>query len=774
MSDAHAPAARPGAIEYRPEALAHHQGPAPLLGAVVAAPRPTKGALLEGARELASSLGRRTIPIITQRTPTECGAACLAMTLGFHGRHVPLDELSGAMTSGRNGASALAIVRAARAQGLAARGVQLELEELGCLPPGSILHWEFTHFVVLERATGSHLVVVDPAYGRRRLTFAEAGRSFTGVAIELEPSADLAPRAAERAPLAPIVRQLLRERGGWARVLLASLALQALGLALPALTGVLVDRVVPRGDFGLLAVLGAGLGGVVLFQWLFTLLRGYAMLALRAAVDVRMTRGFLEHLVTLPYSFFERRTTGDTLARLNSHTTVRDQLTAGVLSGALDGLFVLVYLALLAVASPSLGAIALGLGAVEVAVFVLPLARQRELLAETVQRQTKAENYQIELLAGMQTLKAAGCEDVAVQRWTRLFVDLINASIARGRLAALVDACASAARTAAPLAVLAFGASRVMRGDLTLGTMLGLNALAVGFLVPFSNLTSTAGQLQLLLTHVTRIHDVLGAPPERAGRENTGAPSLSGRIEASGVSFRYGPQDPTVLEGVDVSIAPGEFVAIVGPTGSGKSTLANVLLGLYPPSGGRVAYDGRDVSTLELAALRRQLGVVVQRPYLFSGTIRENIALADPSLPPEAVERAAKLAQIHDDIMAMPMQYDTIVTSDGGSLSGGQRQRIALARALATGPKVLFLDEATSALDAATEAEVQRALRSVECTKIVVAHRLSTVREADQILVLDAGRVVQRGTHRELVARPGPYRSLLGGQLDDGAPGGAA
>ncbi|HEU4532781.1 MAG TPA: peptidase domain-containing ABC transporter, partial [Polyangiaceae bacterium] len=617
--------------EYRAEALAHHQGAEPLLGPVVASPRGTKGALAEGARGLLATLRGRSIPVIVQRTPTECAASCLAMTLAFHGRHVPLDELSAALTGGRHGASALAIVRAARAQGLAARGVQLELGQLECLPPGSILHWEFTHFVVLERVTPAHVVVVDPAYGRRRLSFAEASRSFTGVAVELEPSPELAPRAADRAGLAPVLRPLLRERGVWARVLLSSLALQGLGLALPLLTGVLVDRVVPRADFGLLSLLAAGLAGVVVLQWLFTLSRGYALLALRAAVDVRMTRGFLEHLVALPYAFFERRTAGDTLARLNSHTTVRDQLTAGMLSGALDGLLVVVYLALLALASPALGALALGLGALEVAVFVVPLARQRELLAETVQRQTKAESFQIELLAGMQTLKAAGCEDVAVQRWTRLFVDLINASIARGKLSALVDAFASAARTAGPLAVLAFGASRVLQGELTLGAMLGLNALAVGFLVPFSNLTHTAGQLQLLLTHVARIHEVLGSPAEQAGLEPAPAPELSGRVEASGVSFRYGPQEPLVLEGVDVSIRPGEFVAIVGPTGSGKSTLANVLLGLHPPSAGRVAYDGRDLASLDLAAVRRQLGIVVQRPYLFSGTIRENIALADPS-----------------------------------------------------------------------------------------------------------------------------------------------
>ncbi|MCU0681615.1 MAG: peptidase domain-containing ABC transporter [Polyangiaceae bacterium] len=770
---------RTAGVEYRAEALAHHQDANPLLGGVITAPRGTKGALTEGARGLLATRRGRALPIIAQRTPTECGAACLAMTLAWHGRQVPLDELSEAMTSGRSGASALAIVRAARAQGLSARGVQLELEQLACLPPGSILHWNFTHFVVLEGVTPTQIVVVDPAYGRRRLSLAEASRSFTGVAIELEPSPELAPRTAAKAAFGPMVRQLLRERGVWTRVLLSSLALQGLGLALPLLTGVLVDRVMPHRDFSLLALLGAGLAGVLVFQWLFTLARAYALLALRAAVDVRMTRGFLEHLVTLPYSFFERRTTGDTLARLNSHTTVRDQLTAGMLSGVLDGLLVIVYLALLLLASPGLGALALGLAALEVAVFVLPLARQQELLAETVQRQTKAENFQIELLAGMQTLKAAGCEDVAVQRWTRLFVDLINASIARGKLAALVDAFASATRAAAPLAVLAFGASRVMQGELTLGTMLGLNALAAGFLVPCSNLTATAGQLQLLLTHVTRIHDVLGTPAEQTGRAP--APELAGRVEAKGVSFRYGPQDPLVLEHVDVAIAPGEFVAIVGPTGSGKSTLANVLLGLHPPSAGRVSYDGRDLATLDLGAVRRQLGIVVQRPYLFSGTIRENVALADPSLPLEAVERAAQQAQLHDEIVAMPMGYDTPVTSDGASLSGGQRQRLALARALATRPTILFLDEATSALDASTEADVQRALRSIGCTKIVVAHRLSTVRDADQILVMEAGRIVQRGTHHELLARDGAYRSLLGAQLVDdtpkaptGATGGAA
>jgi ABC-type bacteriocin/lantibiotic exporter with double-glycine peptidase domain len=353
-----------------------------------------------------------------------------------------------------------------------------------------------------------------------------------------------------------------------------------------------------------------------------------------------------------------------------------------------------------------------------------------------------------------------------VQRFSELFVNVLNVSMRRGRLTAWIDALNGSLRMVAPLVLLTFGAMQVLNGHMTLGTMMGLNALAGALLVPLSNLVSTASQLQLLGSYIERIDDVFDTPPERDPSKPGQAAKLKGGIELEQVSFRYAPAAPLVVKEVSVRIEPGQFVAIVGRSGAGKSTLANLLLGLYLPTSGRVLYDGADLGDLDLQSVRSQMGVVPQEPAFFSTTLRANIALRDPTLPLEPVVEASRLARLHDDVSAMPMGYDTPLVDRGASLSGGQRQRLALARALVHSPAVLLLDEATSALDAITESQVQQALASLRCTRIVIAHRLSTVVDADLILVMDNGQLAEAGTHEELLLRRGVYAELVRAQIE--------
>jgi ABC-type bacteriocin/lantibiotic exporter with double-glycine peptidase domain len=321
-----------------------------------------------------------------------------------------------------------------------------------------------------------------------------------------------------------------------------------------------------------------------------------------------------------------------------------------------------------------------------------------------------------------------------------------------------------------PLAILVYGGFQVLDGSISLGTMLAAAALAAGFLEPLATLIETGLKLQLLRSYMERISDVLDAPREQEGQQVTTADRLSGRVRAEGVSFSYGPLAPTVVQAVTLEVRPGQQLGIAGRSGSGKTTLACLLLGMYAPTCGRILFDETDLAELELKSLRRQIGIVTQRPYLFGATIRQNIALSNPGMPHQMVVDAAKLACIHDDIIAMPMGYDTPLVDAGASLSGGQQQRIALARALAHRPTILLLDEATSDLDSVTERMVHHNISTLGCTRIVIAHRLSTIADADLILVMDEGRIMQRRTHNDLIALPGPYKDQVIAQSASTSP----
>ena len=717
-------------------------------------------------RRLEAKGAARRIPFVQQLSAADCGAACLAMVLAYYGKEVPLSETREATGAGRDGANALSLLEAARWYGLRGRGVKLDLDGLPCLGKGAILHWEFAHFVVLERVRKGGVEIVDPAAGRRFVPMEQVSRSFTGVALILEPADDFRAEAGRRRVVWGYVKHIIRHSGLLSRVAVISMLLQLFALAVPVLTGMLVDRVIPHGDHHLLGVLGVGLLTMVVFHFLASLVRSHLLLHLRTHLDTQMTLGFLGHLASLPYAFFQQRAEGDLMMRVNSNSQIREMLTSSTLSALLDGALATVYLIILLTAHAAMGAMVVALALLEAAVFLLSYRRYQELMSQDLETQAKAQSHLVQMLAGIETLKASGVEDRSVERWSNLFVDGLNVSLKRGRLSAAVDSLMSALRLGSPLLVLWFGGLQVLNGSLGLGKMLALSALAGGFLVPMSTLFSTALMLQTLRSYIERLDDVLQAPPEQDKGEVSRAGRLSGAVELEKVSFSYSPHSPAGVRDVSVKVAPGQKVALVGRSGAGKSTLAKLMLGLYRPSSGRVLYDGLDLTGLDLHSVRRQFGIVTQRAYLFGTTIRENITLKDPGIPMSEVVEAAKLACVHDDIMAMPMGYETIVADGGGSLSGGQRQRVALARALVHQPAVLLLDEATSELDTITESQVHWNLASLRCTRVVIAHRLSTVRDADTILVLSDGVIVERGSHEELLAHGGDYAALVHGQLE--------
>jgi ABC-type bacteriocin/lantibiotic exporter with double-glycine peptidase domain len=361
----------------------------------------------------------------------------------------------------------------------------------------------------------------------------------------------------------------------------------------------------------------------------------------------------------------------------------------------------------------------------------------------------------------METLKCAGAERLGVEKWSNLYTDELNVKMRRARATAYVDGIRGAVASLGPLLILTIGATSVMTGKMSLGMMLAMNSLATSLFGPLSQLVSSALELQLVKGHMDRIDDVLQTPVEQDRDAAQAPPRLRGHVAVRNLSFKYGEQAPLVVQDVSLDIVPGMSVALVGPSGSGKSTLLNILSGLYKPVTGEVTYDGKPLHDMDVRSVRQQIGIVPQHPFIFGGTLRENVALTAPGAALDRIVSACKVSCLHDDITEMPMGYDTVISDGGGSLSGGQRQRVAIARAVIRNPSLMLLDEATSALDNATEKRVIENLERQRCTRITVAHRLSTVRNADLIVVMDKGRIVEQGNHQQLIAHDGLYARLV-------------
>jgi ABC-type bacteriocin/lantibiotic exporter with double-glycine peptidase domain len=730
-------------------------------------PRSTRLSRIGAFARLGARAGR--IPLVSQVSATDCGPACLAMVLGYHGKPTSLAVLRAAVGGATQGVNARQLVETARRFGLRARGVKLELEKLRYLPAGSILHWEMNHFVVLEAVDRRGARILDPSSGPRRISWEELANRATGVAILCEAGSELAAEVASRrgqptrnTRFARYLRWLQAAPGYWPRVIVLSAILQLIALSGPLALGLTIDKIVPRHDSDLLQLLAAGALIVLSVQFLTNYVRSNLLLHLRTYMDAHMTLELNEHILSLPFSFFQQRRAGDLAMRLSSSAQIREVLTSAALSGVLDGSLALGYLVLLIVLAPPLAAIAVGVAVLQGLVVLSTGRRNAEMMSEQLLSQARLASAQVESLAAIEPIKSMGAESRVAERWADLYVDVLNTNLDRARLGAQVSTLTGALGFGGPLALLLTGAHLVLTGSLGTGAMLALSSVGSAFLNPVGSLVNMWAQLQTLRSYFERLEDVLDTPPEPKGDPNQELPAARGAIELREVSFGYDPKLPHVLEDVSLSVQPGEFLAIVGRSGSGKSTLARLLAGLYSPISGSLTFEGRDFRLWDPSSLRSRLGIVTQDTRLFASSIRDNVTLFDSSVPLDRVQHAARQAEIHDDVLKLPLGYDTPLSDGGGSVSGGQRQRLSLARALLREPSVVVLDEATSQLDSISERKVHENLAALRCTRIVIAHRLTTVRNADRILVLDAGRVIDVGRHSDLIVRCRIYRDLVG------------
>lgn len=715
----------------------------------------------------ASKPGRRVrTPTQLQLEATECGAASLAIVLEFFGSFVPLSVLREQCGVSRDGSKAASVLKAARTYGLEARGYRKEPHELRDMAMPVIAHWNFNHFLVVEGFSRRSVHLNDPAAGRLRVTYDEFDRGFTGVVLTFVPTERFAPSGGRPSVWPSLLRRTSGVRWAFAVLTVSGLLLAIPTLAIPLFSKVFVDEILIAGrDDWLLPLLG-GMTLAAVLQAALVQLQKSQLLRAVLQLGVEMSAKFVWHALRLPVSFYFARSPADMAGRVALNDTASGVLSGRLSTVALNLLLVGFYGALLFYLSTSVALI--GLVTVGLHVLLLRAATRRrvDLGRVTARHHGNLSAVGAGGLQMIETIKATAAENEFFAHWAGHHAKLAVAHQDAARHEQIVSTLGSVLAHANTLVVLCAGALQVIDGQMTVGTLVAVQALMRGFVQPAHGLSQIGFELQKLRGDLERLDDVLQHerdPSVAKVSDREWQPRrLSGGLELSAVSFAYHSLAPPLIKDLNLRIAPGQRVALVGGTGSGKSTLAKLVCGLYRPSAGQVLFDGQHVTDRE--TLANSVALVDQDIKLFEGTVRENLTLWDATVPEADVVQAAKDACIHADIAKLPGGYDARVTEGGLNFSGGQRQRLEIARALVRKPALLVLDEATSALDPETELEVDKKLRRRGMSCLIVAHRLSTIRDCDEIIVIEAGSVVQRGSHETLLAHRGPYQRLITAQ----------
>jgi len=709
-------------------------------------------------------------PFYAQQSVSDCGAACLVMVARYWGKHFSINRLRDIANVDSNGASLRGITAAAESIGFFTRPVKASLDKLAEQRLPAIAHWEGKHFVVVYEISRDRVIVGDPAIGQRTLKPSEFKASWTGYALLLQPTVMF--KEAQEASQ-PFWQFLELVKPHWlvlTEVLIASLLIQIFGLITPLFTQLLLDRVVVQRSELTLTAVGFGLLLFGLFRVVMTGLRQYLLDHTANRVDLSLIVGFIKHTFRLPLSFFESRYVGDIIARVQENQKIQRFLTGEALSICLDLLTVFVYVGLMFWYSWKMALLALVIVPPFFLLAIVATPLLQKVSREIFNTMANESSYLIQALTGIRTVKSMAIEQTVRWHWEELLNKFIRSMFSGQVIGNQLQVFSSTIEAVATTLLLWYGAWLVIHSELTIGQLVAFNMLLASIINPFRRLTVLWHELQEVLIAIERINDVIDAEPEEDlhHQPRQALTSLQGHICFDRVNFRYHPEsDTNVIENLSFEIKPGQTVAIVGRSGSGKTTIAKLMLGLYPPTSGRVLIDGHDITSLSLQSLRHQIGVVDQDTFLFGGTIRDNISIGKPEASLEDIRAAAQEAGADAFIRQLPMGYETQIGEGGGLLSGGQRQRLAIARALLGNPRLLIFDEATSHLDSELERIIQTNLNTIlqDRTTIIIAHRLSTVRKANVILVLDRGVLVESGTHDELMAKRGHYYYLNQQQL---------
>lgn len=689
--------------------------------------------------------GRHRLPVILQTEMAECGLACLAMIATYHGHEVDLNTLRRKYPISLRGATLHSLMQVADKLDFSCRPLRLELEEMDQLRTPTILHWDLNHFVVLKSVSKKHIVIHDPAQGLRKISIADASNHFTGVALELMPTSSFqAINEVKKLPFSTFWQKMVGLKRAMLQVFLLSIALQLFSLISPQYMQMVVDNVLLSNDTHFLKVLAIGFFLLMLIQLGTTALRSILIMSLSSMLSIQMATNLFRHLLRLPLPYFEKRHIGDIVSRFGSLSQIEGLLTTGIVQAIVDGMMAVTTLIMLFLYAPILAVIvliALGLYGIIRFLWYKPF---RTLNEESIVTSAKESTNFMETIRATQSIKIFGKETQRQVLWQNRYADKINTGIRLGKLKIAFSSINGLLFGIENIVVIYFAATLVMNMTMTVGMLFAFMSYKSQFIEKAVALIEKLIDMKMLGLHLERLADIALETPENQSSSMLDVPELKGTIRLENISFRYSESEPYIIQNINLEIQAGESIAIVGPSGCGKTTLMKIMMGLFTPDEGKVYIDEIPLEKLGLQNFRAQVAAVMQNDQLLSGSISENISFFDPQFDQEKVEHCAQLAVIAHDIAAMPMGYNTLIGDMGTSLSGGQKQRVVLARALYKSPKILFLDEATSHLDVALEQGVNYAIKQLNTTRVIIAHRPETIRSADRIFVFTPQGLIEQ------------------------------
>ena len=685
----------------------------------------------------------RKLPAIMQTEASECGLACLAMIARHFGSQSGLSDLRQTYGMSLKGATMQELVRIADHLGLASRPLRLDLDELPELRLPCILHWDLNHFVVLVSVEGKHGLIHDPAVGIRNLPVAEISRHFTGIALELSPTERFQPVA-----IAPKLRlsQLIGRIGGIKRslghLLCLALAIELFAMVSPLFLGWVVDQALVSFDSDLLTTLALGFLILMLMQVSVSTARSWMLMGMNASLKVQARANLFTHLVNLPTSFFEARHLGDIMSRFGSQETILQAITSELVEAVLDGLMATITLIVMLLLAPDLALVAVAGAMVYGLLRWAAYTPLRQASVEAIVWAAKRDSHFLETLRGIRTIKLVNGQEDRRARWLNLMVETINRQLGADKMRLMFRVANTLLMEFLKILIIFLGARKVLEGSFSVGILLAFIVYKDQFIGRATELINKTVDLTMLRLHAERLADIALTEPEPRGiLVSSGAIRAPARLELRNISFRYAASEPWILDDVSMTVEAGESVAIIGPSGGGKTTLLKMLSGLMQPTQGKILVNGKELGRLGLENYRAMLGVVMQDDQLFAGSIADNISFFDERHDKEKIVQCAKKASVHEDIMAMSMEYDSLIGDMGTILSGGQKQRVIIARALYRQPAILLLDEATSHLDVEREKAVNAALAHMHVTRIVIAHRPETIRASSRVIELRDGKL---------------------------------